>query len=73
MTRTELINAARLSTRIMNLEIAIKDAESMIAESRRLLADDDQPEHHRCSARSVESYSVRLAALKSELSELRAA
>ena len=73
MTRTELINAARLSTRIMSLEIAIEHAERQIAGYRLILADDDQPEHHRCSARSVESYSVRLAALKSELSELRAA
>ena len=73
MNRTELINAARLSTRIMNLEIAIEDTERMIAEYRLILADDNQPEHHRCSTRSVESYSVRLAALRSELFELCAA
>ena len=72
MNRTERINAARLATRIMSLEIAIEHTQSLIVGFRRILADDEQDSHYQ-AAIDLEEYGVHLAALKSELSNLRAA
>lgn len=71
MTRTERINAARLATRIMSLEIAIEDTESLIVGFRRILADDEQDIFHYQAAIDLEAYGERLANLTSELKNLR--